>query len=1045
MLCRVQQSQFQRKSVSNILHVNCFDEEEPCYLSCEDLADHAQDQTLTNEPERWASALFEPDDLLELRCFPSRQMTTQQEPLKFLPLSTRKRYKLYPWIAASRIQDVVNKLLLFNSAAGIVTDWGLWNDSEKSWKDIIKLNGISLNVYCSANPRKDQGTKNEDVILARSLFADCEYTNAIEVRRKCLEIGLPQQTLLVNSGHGIHTYWRLLEPITDLELWREFQQRLILALDSDGKVKDPARVMRLPGFKNINGKPADCFIVEENNDCRYPLKVFDEVLPKLPRKVTSQRKLHLNGNIQADAPCQNVSKVPDDYVLRRALAYQKTVEPVEEGQRNAIIFRLATSLAEYFDLSLDGLLKVTTAYNNRLSDPLDEGELMLVTEKGHNHVISKEIPLGTFLQDIQIEQLASTDGPEMKLSEWRKHMAKSRTDSLKTPKTINFDRSPTGAGKSTADLAAITQANTSITFVPTHEACHELVEKLRAEGVEAAAFPQINADTCKRFGNKSNPGEAQLAQQAGLDVGESICPGCPFFKQCKYQEQRAAARNALHAIATQARASHSDFHLAEDKDIIFIHEDARTLLRPLVKVSTQGNPSLEDLKNVFRVVQETICISNRMEDENKVDFANHLKVATKRLIDELKDVSMVAKVQEAHEAGTITESKRAIELPLMSPLPRPDRFDYVMNRAMQSEGIRPHGNALRLCLGYACGELSHLIATVDDIYESQNGKGKPKFFKSLIGVWKIDPPADKVIWFEDATGNVDLLGRLLRRAVCDRTPPGRLDWEVRPIQYTNLDVTQSTSPNVVRGIIRSLLAINIKVKRVGIITHQSHLGAINDLEDRWTSRISRMDYFHSGNDRASNRWLDCDLLIILGTPRVPPSAVRDALVQIGEIDAAAEDGFWGDRLWEAQATDGERKVVIGHGYNHPSWHLVHQMLVRDALIQAVGRGRGLLTEGVPVVVCSNEPISENIILASEELELLKDPIATTFEAVIKLTAKNPTIHNVGKTAVSTNQIASASETQVRQTRFHCHTLSTFGLLAKKGQRGGWIVVGSLAV
>ena len=30
--------------------------------------------------------------------------------------------------------------------------------------------------------------------------------------------------MVVNSGHGVHLYWRLLEPILDLEVWTSIQK-----------------------------------------------------------------------------------------------------------------------------------------------------------------------------------------------------------------------------------------------------------------------------------------------------------------------------------------------------------------------------------------------------------------------------------------------------------------------------------------------------------------------------------------------------------------------------------------------------------------------------------------------------------------------------------------------------------------------------------------------------------------------------------------------------------------------------------------------------
>ena len=76
------------------------------------------------------------------------------------------------------------------------------------------------------------------------------------------EKDLPNPDMVINSGHGLHCYWRLAAPITDMEKWETMQQKLIETLHSDNAIKNPERVMRLPGFLNKKYTPfQDVFIV----------------------------------------------------------------------------------------------------------------------------------------------------------------------------------------------------------------------------------------------------------------------------------------------------------------------------------------------------------------------------------------------------------------------------------------------------------------------------------------------------------------------------------------------------------------------------------------------------------------------------------------------------------------------------------------------------------------------------------------------------------------------------------------------------------------
>ncbi|UCE62337.1 MAG: hypothetical protein JSU63_11605 [Phycisphaerales bacterium] len=62
------------------------------------------------------------------------------------------------------------------------------------------------------------------------------------------------------TGGGYHFWWRLSEPLCDLALWTRHQTRIIEAVNSDPNVRDPSRVMRLPGFTNT--KPGRGNLVE---------------------------------------------------------------------------------------------------------------------------------------------------------------------------------------------------------------------------------------------------------------------------------------------------------------------------------------------------------------------------------------------------------------------------------------------------------------------------------------------------------------------------------------------------------------------------------------------------------------------------------------------------------------------------------------------------------------------------------------------------------------------------------------------------------------
>ena len=97
------------------------------------------------------------------------------------------------------------------------------------------------------------------------MFADFDHTTPEQAVGKIAAVGLPQPTLLVNSGNGTHAYWRLLESVSDMKHWTGLQKALAEKVGSDPAVSNPERIMRVPGFLNLKSEPGKpCIIVGES-------------------------------------------------------------------------------------------------------------------------------------------------------------------------------------------------------------------------------------------------------------------------------------------------------------------------------------------------------------------------------------------------------------------------------------------------------------------------------------------------------------------------------------------------------------------------------------------------------------------------------------------------------------------------------------------------------------------------------------------------------------------------------------------------------------
>ncbi len=1028
---------------------------EPCSLTlddffCDDSGDfqyrrrYCSEPVVTDEPMRWASVLFEPGDVVEFRLIPPRDVADEMLPRKFLQRTTTEQHGVFRWTFANEVNVVVNKLSQLNQ--GDATWWGLPGVTEGTWTDIEGFSAIPLNIYAGVNPRiTTGGSKNEDVLLARNLFVDLDKTALEEAMGKLRESKFPLPTMIVASGHGFHFYWRLTDPIFDLVYWKRIQKRLIQIFGSDSAIHDASRPMRVPGFNNVNGEPTKCYIHEADASRRYPLEDILALLPPEP-PTTSTEPRTKKKNISDIRPTsiERLSlRGESDEKLRRAKAYADKFESVEDN-RNTTAFKRTSALVEKFDLGEEDTLRINEEVNDKANDPLDEFEIREVVTKAVNHVHRKGKPRGTALEKeyLRTEKYSEPASNVIELDVWRDELEKARIESLGKYGSIFFDGSTTGAGKSTADLAAIEKAKKSAIFLPTHDACEEEAAKLTELGLSAAAHPPMNGDTCKQFGTKSNPGPAQLAQISGLNVGQCICTSCELFKTCKYQRLRELARNADHTICTHTRASLSNFESAKDKPIAFIHEDITNLFRPTVKVVRNAKkadiPQVRHLLDIVRIAQAAEDIALTWQDDQAITFAKNLRTDTTTLISELDSPELVKALECAANSGMDFASLPSVKAVKLKPkIERHERVDYLFKRAMDSVGIAANGPALKLALAYSLGELDQLCIVVDD---TKVTGGKPVFAKALVGVWKILPPDNCVVWIENASTTAKAVEDIAGAKVIDKTPEGRLDYKVPPIQYPDADITMQACEKTVRSVVRGLLAKYPDAKKVGIISHRCHQAAIDSLAPIWTNRISRKEYFRSGKDRASNSWLDCDLILVTGTPRVPKHAVRDLLIQTGKVAAACRNAKFGDVLWEGKANNGSLLQIGCKGYDDPEWANACNHLVKETLRQAIGRGRGVTDKGVQVIVTSNESLG--LTLADQPLQLISDSEDETLQLTVSATARNAKYNTLAFGAVNfivTDTVAKLSQYELRAVRSHLSSLSLTGSLKKKGARGGWIV------
>lgn len=538
-----------------------------------------------------------------------------------------------------------------------------------------------------------------------------------------------------------------------------------------------------------------------------------------------------------------------------------------------------------------------------------------------------------------LEKPPAPSGDIRPLADYRTDLVAGVTAAVAIP-GLHLFRAPTGSGKSTATATALRGVTNWLMVLPDHANVQERVADLIGAGIEAVAYPKATADNC------GNLEEFNRVQRLGLVAGAVLCPSCPFKDGCLYREAVKAADDAPGRVGTHERLRRSA-SAAADAQVVVIDEAPEAVIAPTLTVRVEAVMQVDGLARAIR----DHWYSTANDDQR--GFAD----------------AMLQVVEAVNRTCVGIGGVGRTAVPLEAIGGVPDNWQRQLYRAIRQQGIgNLDADAVQLVTRAAAGDLLSLEVVTDATERAVGGEdGQQRVDRRLhhylVGRWRPAIPGGASVIMLDATSDADNVAAVAGKPVADRTPAGRLEGAHAIVQVAD-DITRGTSSRTVAGIVDAFLADNPTVTRLGIIGHQHHIRDLVGADDApgllgsQLGRLAMSCWFGAGPDRASNRWhVDCDHVLVLGTPRINPGEYRRWLVGHGLEDAAQlEDGGWVPRPWEGTTVDGQSVVVHRGGYQDASWDRAYRSTTAAALMQAVGRGRSLLAEGVPVTVITNEPL-----------------------------------------------------------------------------------------
>ncbi len=234
------------------------------------------------------------------------------------------------------------------------------------------VNRDGAGVFIMVNQGDNQGRSAKNVIRVRALFADLDGAPLEPVLAT-----IPKPHLTIESSPGrYHAYWK----VTDcpLEQFEPLQSAIARKFDSDPKVNDLPRVMRLPGFIHKKGEPFQTCILSCNADAPYTVA---EIVSGLG----------LTALTSAPAPrLKTKEPTPERTSVE--------IPNFSEGSRNNNLTSLAGTMRRR-GMGFDSINAALQQENlTRCNPPLDEDEVMSIAKSiSHYEVPSVfRLPKGEF-------------------------------------------------------------------------------------------------------------------------------------------------------------------------------------------------------------------------------------------------------------------------------------------------------------------------------------------------------------------------------------------------------------------------------------------------------------------------------------------------------------------------------------------------------------------------------------------------------------------------------------------------------------------------
>ena len=265
----------------------------------------------------------------------------------------------------------------------------VYNSNINGIREVVEGFTNEVDVYISPNTTYNGVRQVKNIRQFRALYQDMDVTKmgltkhevAFEIWTLANQGKIPEPTMLVDSGRGLHVYWKIENaPFGALYTWQEIQDYIFYQLKhlgADRNALDGVRVLRIPD--TINGKDnSECKILYINYELSYSMyELREEYLQYKPKQLQFQetktvtKKTKVISNKFFNSYSLHMARIEDIEILCEIRCYDM------KGCRNMTLHSYAYWKGIYIR-DIDELEKEVIELNNSFLEPLKETEVQAI-------------------------------------------------------------------------------------------------------------------------------------------------------------------------------------------------------------------------------------------------------------------------------------------------------------------------------------------------------------------------------------------------------------------------------------------------------------------------------------------------------------------------------------------------------------------------------------------------------------------------------------------------------------------------------------------